>query len=239
LWLANCNFASHKNDNVTSLRSSVLQVAAQRESLSVTVIDANGVSVFANEIVPVEASAYFPQVRDITKPTFGSENPGDPLHWMPARVAWNTEMGTPGGGATLSFDSPNTCRHAWRNTLGLRRCRLHELGRGYRRHRARQRRRLVRRDRVNAARRTRPPCTPRQAFQLRFRRTPSALMATVLAFRPRMRSATTDRGAAWTERYAGMAATRRLRNVGCNDRRFRPERRAAWGPAFGGLHVLT
>jgi hypothetical protein len=169
LWLANGSFASHKNDNVTSLRSSVLQVAAQRESLSVTVIDANGVSVFANEIVPVEASAYFPQVRDITKPTFGSENPGDPLHWMPARVAWNTEMGTPGGGATLSFDSPNTCRHAWRNTLGLRRCRLRELGRGYRRHRARQRRRLVRRDRVKAARRTRPPCTPRQAFQLRFR----------------------------------------------------------------------
>jgi hypothetical protein len=74
------------------------------EVLSVTVIDANGVSVFANEIVAVEASPVFPKGRGVTNPTFGSENPGDPLHWMPARVAWNTEMGTPGAGANLSFD---------------------------------------------------------------------------------------------------------------------------------------
>lgn len=74
------------------------------EVLSVTVIDANGVSVFANEIVAVEAGPVFPEGRGITNPTFGSENPGDPLHWMPARVAWNTEMGTLGAGANLSFD---------------------------------------------------------------------------------------------------------------------------------------
>ena len=74
------------------------------EVLTVTVIDANGVSAFANEILAVDASPVFPQNRGVTNPTFGSENPGDPLHWMPARVAWNTEMGTPGGGATLSFD---------------------------------------------------------------------------------------------------------------------------------------
>jgi len=74
------------------------------ESLSVTVVDANGVSVFANETVPVQATPVFPQPRNITKPTFGSENPGYPLHWVPTEVAWNTEMGTPGGGANLSFN---------------------------------------------------------------------------------------------------------------------------------------
>jgi hypothetical protein len=76
----------------------------RNERLSVTVVDANGISVYGSETVAVEASPVFPEGRGVTMPTFGSENPGDPLHWMPARVAWNTEMGTPGGGATLSFD---------------------------------------------------------------------------------------------------------------------------------------
>jgi Family of unknown function (DUF6345) len=77
----------------------------RNERLSVTVIDANGISVYGSATVAVEASPVFPpEGRGVSMPTFGSENPGDPLHWMPARVAWNTEMGTPGGGATLSFD---------------------------------------------------------------------------------------------------------------------------------------
>ena len=76
----------------------------RNERLSVTVVDANGISVYGSETVPVEASPFFPKGRGVSMPTYGSENPGDPLHWMPARVAWNTEMGTPGGGATLSFD---------------------------------------------------------------------------------------------------------------------------------------
>jgi hypothetical protein len=70
----------------------------------VTVLDANGISVFSNETVPVEAHPVFPEGRGVSMPTYGSENPGDPLHWMPARVAWNKEMGTSGAGATLSFD---------------------------------------------------------------------------------------------------------------------------------------
>jgi hypothetical protein len=74
------------------------------ERLSVTVLDANGISVFSNETVPVEAHPVFPEGRGVSMPTYGSENPGDPLHWMPARVAWNKEMGTSGAGATLSFD---------------------------------------------------------------------------------------------------------------------------------------
>lgn len=75
----------------------------RNETLSVTVIDANGISVYGSETVPVEASPVFPVAHGVLLPTFGSENPGDPLHWVPSRVAWNQEMGTPGGGATLSF----------------------------------------------------------------------------------------------------------------------------------------
>jgi len=76
----------------------------RNESLSVAVVDANNIIIYGSETVPVEASPVFPKGRGASMPTYGSENPGDPLHWMPARVAWNTEMGTPGDGATLSFD---------------------------------------------------------------------------------------------------------------------------------------
>jgi hypothetical protein len=81
--------------------------AQREETVSVTVIDANGVAVSVSQSVPVEATPVFPedrggQGRNETNPTYGSENPGTPLHWVPAQVAWNQEMGTPGGGATLS-----------------------------------------------------------------------------------------------------------------------------------------
>jgi hypothetical protein len=77
------------------------------EMISVTVIDANGVAVSASHLVAVEAHPVFPEGRGgrgETSPTYGSENPGSPLEWVPAQVAWNKEMGTPGGGATLSFN---------------------------------------------------------------------------------------------------------------------------------------
>jgi hypothetical protein len=76
--------------------------ASRRETLSVTVTDANGVSFYDSQNVPVQATPIFPPSRGVSMPTYGSENPGDPLHWVPARVAWNQEMGTPGAGATLS-----------------------------------------------------------------------------------------------------------------------------------------
>lgn len=76
----------------------------RNETVSLTVIDANGISVYGSAMVPVVATPVFPRGRGVSTPTYGSENPGDPLHWMPARVAWNTEMGTSGAGATLSFD---------------------------------------------------------------------------------------------------------------------------------------
>lgn len=76
----------------------------REERIAVTVRDANGIVAYASAIVPVELTPVFPDSRGVNNPTFGSENPGDPLHWMPARVAWNKEMGTSGAGATLSFD---------------------------------------------------------------------------------------------------------------------------------------
>src|SRR5208337_196688 len=79
------------------------------ETVSVTVVDANGITVFVSQTLPVDANPIFPeghggQVRGETMPTFGSENPGFPLHWVPGEVHWNQEMGTPGGGAMVSFD---------------------------------------------------------------------------------------------------------------------------------------
>jgi len=82
----------------------------RNERISVTVIDANGVRVSASQSLAVQATPTFPQsvsilaARGATMPTFGSENPGTPLHWVPAQVAWNQEMGSAGAGATLSFN---------------------------------------------------------------------------------------------------------------------------------------
>ncbi len=73
--------------------------------VSVTVLDANGISVLSSQIVSVQAHPVFPpEGRGVSRPTYGSENPGDPLHWTAARIAWNKEMGTLGSGATLSFN---------------------------------------------------------------------------------------------------------------------------------------
>jgi hypothetical protein len=76
----------------------------RNETLSVTVIDANGISVIDSQTVPVEVTPVMPQDRGVSMPSYGSENPGDPLHWTAARIAWNKEMATPGAGATLSFN---------------------------------------------------------------------------------------------------------------------------------------
>jgi hypothetical protein len=78
----------------------------REERLTVTVLDANGILAYATAIVPVELTPVFPKSGGVSSPTYGSENPGDPLHWVPGEVAWNKEMGTPGGGASLSFDWP-------------------------------------------------------------------------------------------------------------------------------------
>jgi hypothetical protein len=79
----------------------------RNETVSVTVIDANGIAVSISQTVPVEAHPVFPEGHGghgQMTPTYGSENPGYPLSWVPGEVQWNQEMGTPGGGATLSFD---------------------------------------------------------------------------------------------------------------------------------------
>jgi len=73
--------------------------------VSVTILDANGISIVSSQTVSVQANPVLPgQGRDVSRPTYGSENPGEPLHWTAARIAWNQEMGTPGAGATLSFN---------------------------------------------------------------------------------------------------------------------------------------
>jgi len=74
------------------------------ETVSVTVIDSNGVAVHAAEIVGVHASPVTPRPRMITGASYGCESPNDPGGWTPARVAWQNSMGTSGaGGGTQSY----------------------------------------------------------------------------------------------------------------------------------------
>lgn len=76
----------------------------RNETVSVTVIDANGVAVHAHEIIPVHANPVVPRPRLITGASYGCESPNDPGGWTPARIAWQNNMGTSGaGGGTQSY----------------------------------------------------------------------------------------------------------------------------------------
>ena len=78
------------------------------EAVAVTVIDSNGVAVSARQTVPVRATPVHPRRDDKKKhgsiPTYGIESPGAPLEWMEDQVGWLQGMGTAGaGGGTLEF----------------------------------------------------------------------------------------------------------------------------------------
>jgi Family of unknown function (DUF6345) len=72
------------------------QSLARIEHVSVTVVDANGVSAQAITSLPVTARPA-PDTRDSV--TYGCESPNDPGAWTGDRVAWQSAMSTFGGGS--------------------------------------------------------------------------------------------------------------------------------------------
>jgi len=74
------------------------------ERVSVTVIDANGVAIHGQQIVPVRPHPNLNSHGPISSPSYGAESPADPGEWTACRVGWQNGMGTSGaGGGTQSF----------------------------------------------------------------------------------------------------------------------------------------
>ena len=84
------------------LRSQTLE---RTENVSITVIDANGVSAQATQALQVTAHPHpVPAGVPAPGPTYGCESPNDPGAWTHDRVAWQQGMAAPGqGGGTQSF----------------------------------------------------------------------------------------------------------------------------------------
>ena len=77
---------------------------ARNETVALTVIDANGVVVHSQQIVPVQPHINLPSHGPGSGPTYGAESPADPGEWTSCRVGWQNGMNTPGaGGGTQSF----------------------------------------------------------------------------------------------------------------------------------------
>ena len=72
------------------------QSLARIEHVSVTVVDANGVSAQAITSLPVTAR---PAPNTHNSVTYGCESPNDPGAWTGDRVAWQSAMSTFGGGS--------------------------------------------------------------------------------------------------------------------------------------------
>jgi hypothetical protein len=78
------------------------ETVATNESLSVTVIDANGIAVTASQTLPVQARQIVPEPRGKSHgsdASFGCESPAEPEEWTQERVGWQQGMANPGGGA--------------------------------------------------------------------------------------------------------------------------------------------
>jgi Family of unknown function (DUF6345) len=76
----------------------------RKETVSVTVVDANGVTVQSEQVVRVRAHPVPPAHGSVAGPSYGVESPADPGEWTLCRVGWQNGMGTPGsGGGTQSF----------------------------------------------------------------------------------------------------------------------------------------
>ena len=90
-------------------RSGALPPASEtvraNETVSVAVIDANGVSVQVTQTLVVEALPFRPGPRHFPPaPSYGCESPADPGEWTLERVGWQNGMSTPGaGGGTEKF----------------------------------------------------------------------------------------------------------------------------------------
>jgi len=74
------------------------------ERVSVTVVDANGVTAHGEQIVPIRPQPNLNSHGSISGPSYGAESPADPGEWTSCRVGWQKGMGTSGaGGGTQSF----------------------------------------------------------------------------------------------------------------------------------------
>ena len=72
------------------------------ETVSATVVDANGITVFASQTLPVQAQQIVPESRRKSHgndASFGCESPGEPEEWVQERVGWQQGMSNPGAGS--------------------------------------------------------------------------------------------------------------------------------------------
>lgn len=81
------------------------QSLERTENVTITVIDANGVSAQAAQAVQVTAHPHpVPAGIPASGPTYGCESPNDPGAWSHDRIGWQQGMAAPGqGGGTQSF----------------------------------------------------------------------------------------------------------------------------------------
>jgi hypothetical protein len=71
-----------------------------RESVSVTVTDANGIATQASQVVAVQAQPIAPDSgASHVGASYGCESPGEPEEWTQERVGWQQGMANPGGGS--------------------------------------------------------------------------------------------------------------------------------------------
>ena len=72
------------------------------EIVAVNVIDANGVTVCVNQVIPVQAQPINPNSpigeSHGGKASYGCESPGEPEMWTQERIGWQQGMANPGGG---------------------------------------------------------------------------------------------------------------------------------------------
>jgi len=74
------------------------------ETVSLTVIDANGVMIHAQQVVPIRPRVNLNSHGRTAGPSYGAESPADPGEWTACRVGWQKGMSTAGaGGGTESF----------------------------------------------------------------------------------------------------------------------------------------
>ena len=77
------------------------EVVRWNETVSVTVIDANGITALASQTIPVVAQPFIPGSGGESHgaPSYGCESPGEPEEWTLERVGWQQGMSNPGAGS--------------------------------------------------------------------------------------------------------------------------------------------